>query len=127
TREYNVDVGVFTPSHFYALYQPELFGTRLPGVALFLEGEPFPVELTRVIGRTDCTIINAYGPSEATMLCSTHIVNGAEDGMRVAIGEPLANVTLRIVNSKGIEQPIGSVGELWVEGPLVGSGYTSRA
>jgi amino acid adenylation domain-containing protein/non-ribosomal peptide synthase protein (TIGR01720 family) len=119
------DVGLYTPGHFLALYQPDVFGTRLPRRVLLLEGEALTREAVRpaLAGESRCRLVNGYGPTETTMLCATFTCEGAPPDERVPIGWPLANVTLRVVNEEGVDQPLGAVGELWISGPTVGEGY----
>ncbi|KAI1340225.1 peptide synthetase [Xylariaceae sp. FL0016] len=70
-------------------------------------------------------VINAYGPSECTVGCAVNSDVGAEsDKPAVSIGRGVGG-TLWIVDPSNQEKliPVGSVGELLVEGPIVGPGY----
>ena len=70
-------------------------------------------------------VINAYGPTEATIVCLTHTIE-APDAHRTRsypIGKPLEGVLMKIVGEDGeITQP-GPEGELWIGGPQVMIGY----
>lgn len=70
-------------------------------------------------------IINAYGPTEATIVCLTHQVDVIEHERKAAypIGRPLRNVVLKIMASgKEVREP-GENGELWIGGDQVMRGY----
>ncbi|QUC20481.1 uncharacterized protein UV8b_04722 [Ustilaginoidea virens] len=66
------------------------------------------------------TIINAYGPAE----CTTSVTCGKVRLPTITIGRGIGVCTW-VVNAHNPEMlvPLGEVGELWIEGPLVGQGY----
>ncbi|ETS76399.1 hypothetical protein PFICI_11786 [Pestalotiopsis fici W106-1] len=68
-------------------------------------------------------LINVYGPSECTINSTSTIINPNEKHQR-GIGNGIGAATW-IVASNGELAPIGAVGELWLEGPIVGAGYLS--
>ncbi|WEH38919.1 MupA/Atu3671 family FMN-dependent luciferase-like monooxygenase [Streptomyces sp. AM 2-1-1] len=82
--------------------------------------------------------VNVYGPTEATVLCVSETVapgssaspapgDGACRGEDViAIGRPVDNVRLRVVDEFDKPVPVGATGELQVGGPGVGRGYLHR-
>ncbi|CAM5237086.1 Amino acid adenylation domain-containing protein OS=Streptomyces alboniger OX=132473 GN=CP975_10200 PE=4 SV=1 [Streptomyces alboniger] len=73
--------------------------------------------------------VNVYGPTEVTVLCTTQPVEplGAEGAADpIPIGRPVDNVTLRVLDADGREVPAGEVGELYVGGPGVATGYLGR-
>ncbi|RYP70205.1 hypothetical protein DL771_005592 [Monosporascus sp. 5C6A] len=70
-------------------------------------------------------VINAYGPSECTVGCAVNSDVGAESTKpHVSIGKGVG-AALWIVDPADHNRlvPIGTVGELLVEGPIVGPGY----
>ncbi|RYO92810.1 hypothetical protein DL764_008084 [Monosporascus ibericus] len=70
-------------------------------------------------------VINAYGPSECTVGCAVNGAVGAESTKpQVSIGRGVG-AALWIVDPADHNKlvPIGTVGELLVEGPIVGPGY----
>ncbi|KAH9889723.1 non-ribosomal peptide synthase [Xylariomycetidae sp. FL2044] len=71
-------------------------------------------------------VINAYGPSECTVGCAVNSDVGAESKRKanVSIGRGVGG-SLWIVDPADHDRlvPIGAVGELLVEGPIVGPGY----
>jgi D-alanine--poly(phosphoribitol) ligase subunit 1 len=70
-------------------------------------------------------IINAYGPTEATIVCLTHQIDVIDNHRKTAypIGKPLRNVVLKIMAAdREIHEP-GENGELWIGGEQVMRGY----
>src|SRR5687768_18189204 len=67
-----------------------------------------------------------YGPTEGTILASTHPV--PVDGMVAGhpIGRPLGNVRLYVCDAFGDPQPAGVAGELLIGGMGVARGYLGR-
>ncbi len=73
-------------------------------------------------------LMNAYGPSECSddvTLFPIHQV-GDEDGLRVSIGTPVANLQVSILDRNWQLAPIGVPGELCVRGIGVGRGYLAQ-
>ncbi|MEU6126202.1 amino acid adenylation domain-containing protein, partial [Streptomyces sp. NPDC047123] len=73
--------------------------------------------------------LNVYGPTEVTVLCTAGTVEPRTPGgpdVPIPIGRPAHNVTLRVLDAHGREVPAGEVGELYVGGPGVATGYLGR-
>lgn len=70
------------------------------------------------------TIINAYGPAECTP--TALISKFHADGVRIGRGHGSCAWIVDAENSSRLA-PVGSVGELWLEGPIVGDGYLNDA
>ncbi|KID74513.1 Nonribosomal peptide synthetase 6 [Metarhizium brunneum] len=80
-----------------------------------------------VLGAWICSartrLINAYGPTECTIMCAANLnVDGIEnlDSIGQGIG---ATLWIADVNNINRLAPIGAIGELVIEGPLIGLGY----
>jgi surfactin family lipopeptide synthetase A len=71
-------------------------------------------------------LVNAYGPSEATITSLTHTVDPTADQDHVPIGRPLPAVATAVVSAQG--ELIGAGrGELWLGGDQLASGYLSAS
>ncbi|KAG5652249.1 NRPS protein [Sphagnurus paluster] len=69
-------------------------------------------------------LANFYGPSEATIGCCARYMDRTTP--RANIGRAFANVSAYVVDADLNVLPRGAVGELVIEGPLVGRGYHGR-
>jgi amino acid adenylation domain-containing protein/non-ribosomal peptide synthase protein (TIGR01720 family) len=115
-----VSVLTQTPSAVGAL-SPE----GLESVALVVGGEACPVELVDrwAPGRK---MINAYGPTETTMVVVLSAPLSAGSGV-VPIGSPMPGAALFVLDGWLRPVPAGVVGELYVAGAGVAYGYVGRA
>ncbi|KAH8200539.1 hypothetical protein TruAng_005316 [Truncatella angustata] len=114
----NVNWAFFTPS-FLRLVNPSEF----PGLeTVAAGGEAMTTEVARVWAPR-VNLVNAYGPCECAITCASTLVK-ADALSHSSIGKAIGCV-LWIVDAKNHERlaPIGTVGELLIEGPIVGRGY----
>lgn len=76
-------------------------------------------------------IYNLYGPTEATIYCTYYHIkdtnNCKQHNGMVAIGRPFEDTEVLITNEQGNMLPDGEMGEMWVSGPQVMSGYLNNA
>jgi len=72
-------------------------------------------------------LLNVYGPSECSVACTSKHVVAAENVDPANIGRPYRAVTW-IVDENDHERlrPVGTVGELLIEGPALARGYLNR-
>lgn len=70
-------------------------------------------------GRT--RLINAYGPSEATVATTIKLCN--LDTSPANIGQAISNVTVRLLDEALEEVPDGELGEIYISGVSVALGY----
>ena len=66
-----------------------------------------------------------YGQTEATARL-TYLDPSRWGDKRGSVGKPIAGVFLRIVSEKGETMPAGSVGEIWVSGENLMTGYWQK-
>jgi amino acid adenylation domain-containing protein len=67
-------------------------------------------------------LLNAYGPTEATVMATMHeVVAPVADS--IPIGRELPAVTIAIVDADGRPVADGEVGEIWIAGSHVSAGY----
>ncbi len=73
------------------------------------------------------TLVNNYGPAEATVVATSGIVRGEHDAATPpTIGRPIDGVRLRIVDDQLRPVADGAVGELLIGGAGVARGYLKR-
>lgn len=100
--------------------------SRLRSISVLnLSGEAvLPRDVARVPPGTK--VINAYGPAETNVVTIQDL--SALPAGEVSIGRG-AGVCTWVVDVEKIDTlvPIGTIGELWIEGPLVGRGYLNDA
>jgi len=74
---------------------------------------------------TNTTIINAYGPTECTVITTTYKVTDYWTGQSVTvpIGYPIGNYKLYVVKSDGTLADVGEEGELYIETFALAKGY----
>jgi non-ribosomal peptide synthase protein (TIGR01720 family) len=116
-RKYKVNYAVLTPSvaWFPASELPDSLRT------IHFGGEPLKAAMVKELS-TRATVINAYGPAECSTV-STAVVTDPKDEDDPTIGTGLGACTW-VVRSDGSDLvAIGEIGELWLEGPIVGQGY----
>jgi amino acid adenylation domain-containing protein len=69
-------------------------------------------------------LVNAYGPTEATITCTAFEVSGAMHAEgAVPIGRPLPGVTAHVIDARGAPVPAGVAGELHIGGDRLALGY----
>lgn len=96
---------------------------RVEGI--YLAGEPVPQDLAETWTARGCTVMNCYGPTEASVLSVVGHINAGDDAR--IIGRPLRNVRALILETHGLgEVPYGAVGELCLAGPQLARGYLNR-
>lgn len=76
-------------------------------------------------------LLNTYGPTEATVICTTAHLAGPQFNVQaltdgVPIGTPLAGVDLLVVDEHLRPVPQGQAGELCISGPTLALGYLNR-
>jgi len=71
--------------------------------------------------RANIALYNSYGPTEICITSSSYRVTGKESV--VPIGQPLANVSYWVLDGAGQLLPQGAIGELYIGGSSLASGY----
>ncbi|CAF0800795.1 unnamed protein product, partial [Adineta steineri] len=92
-------------------------------------GESFSVKLATLIGNNhiqNCTVINCYGPAEATVNSTCHIVDISGKTQSISIGRPSPNYQCLILNEFLQNIYINEEGEMFVGGVGVFAGYLGR-
>ncbi|TYC75466.1 amino acid adenylation domain-containing protein [Stappia sp. BW2] len=101
----------------------------LPLRLLIVGGEALAPEVVDLWSRSalaGCRLINAYGPTEATITALTHSVKPNSRDHSVPIGRPLPGMEVYILDRDGNLVPDGVVGELHLGGERLAIGYHER-
>ncbi len=106
----------FLPTQFAELFL-ELRNTSLK--SLIVGGD----KLRKFIPQ-ECQVINAYGPTEATVQTNYFIVKKQYEN--IPIGKPIQNVTNYILDENLNLLPVGMTGELYIGGVGVARGYINN-
>jgi amino acid adenylation domain-containing protein len=117
--ELDINVAMLTPSALGLLQ-----GCELPRLhTLVVGGESCPLQSARrmSVGRR---LINAYGPTEATVFATAGEYQRADDS--VSIGRPILNVQIYVLDGRQEMVPIGVVGELCIGGNGLARGYLKQ-
>ncbi len=118
-----------TPSFARLLLQSPATSEALRSLkTLMVGGEALPVGLAeQLIGTVAGEVINMYGPTETTIWSTTHRVTREPSSTgAVAIGRPLANQQVYVLDANRQPMPVGIPGELWIGGDGVARGYWQR-
>lgn len=92
---------------------------------ILIGGEALPLSLLQWLQtRTKAKIYNMYGPTETTVWSS---VADLTDAQEVTIGRPIANTRFYILDAHRNLVPEGVLGELYIAGDGVASGYLGQA
>ena len=72
-------------------------------------------------------LINNYGPTECTVVATSAAVKAPLiDQPAPAIGRPILNTRIYLLDECGRQAAVGEVGEIYIGGPGVGRGYRNR-
>ncbi len=91
---------------------------------IMLGGEPIPESLLRLLKKyTGARIVNAYGPTEATVYSSFMDLTHTD---HVTIGHPICNMRMYVLDRNRRPVPVGVLGEGYISGVGVAAGYLNR-
>jgi amino acid adenylation domain-containing protein len=94
------------------------------GMKALCGGEALPVALANRLVSAGLELWNMYGPTETTIWSTCEHVD--TEGQTLAIGRPIANTTLYILDERMALVAIGEAGELWIGGDGLARGYRGR-
>ena len=127
-----IDVLKIVPSHLSALLAAEPHGDILPRKYLILGGEALSWELVDRIFETKPAfeLINHYGPTETTVGSLTFAVKphaaSSTHSLTAAIGQPIDNTQVYILDPQLNVVPIGVSGQLHIGGAGLSWGYLNQ-
>ncbi|MEO1524269.1 MAG: amino acid adenylation domain-containing protein [Planctomycetota bacterium] len=118
---------VYLPPYFLRRLEQRVAETRGSTLRRLLVGvEPIEQSLlaTIAVHARKLSLINGYGPTEATVCATLERIDPADKTPGPAsIGRPVAGNRLRIVDRNGCDVPPGVRGELWIGGAGLAKGY----
>lgn len=87
-------------------------------------GAPMPVATIATLARElpGLTLMNCYGSTETTSPATLMPAGRTADHLDT-VGAPLGCVEMRVMDEAGREVPPGTIGEIWIKGPMVARGY----
>lgn len=106
----------------------EAYWRNSPMRLLCLGGDVLNLEIIRHLKAlgSQCRLVNAYGPTEATVTATTYELSDHQFDTSVPIGSALAQRQLYVLDSQGRLMPPGAVGELYIGGPCLARGYLNQ-
>jgi len=123
------------PTVFFKLLSTYLTDDHLSKLkslkTIFVAGEALQGEVVRAWQRrfgTDITIINAYGPTEATVSATANAITHElpADQANISIGTPMSNVKIYIVDRNMNLAPVNVVGEICISAVGLAKGYLNQ-
>ncbi|MCH5235019.1 MAG: amino acid adenylation domain-containing protein [Muribaculaceae bacterium] len=124
-KETNADAFNTTPSRMLQFMELPAFADAIGQCKVIMcGGEKYADGLLDKLraAATEAQIFNTYGPTEITVSSNCKDLTHTD---RVSVGKPLLNVTEFVVDKDGNELPAGIVGELYISGLGVATGYNN--
>lgn len=121
---YQLDVLDTTPSLLKQLLSAGLLTQTAPGLVL-IGGEAIDDHTwAQLAGSEHTRFVNVYGPTEATVNATACVVRDVPD--HPALGRPLANVQVYLLDETMQPVPTGAIGEIYLGGAGVARGYLAQ-
>ncbi|KAL2628743.1 hypothetical protein R1flu_013429 [Riccia fluitans] len=124
-RNQRVTVTLLPPSVMATLND---FSSSLPLLRTIIAGgEACSLALAHKWSTTERKFINAYGPTECTVITTMHVFDPTSDDLKtVPLGEPLPGWQVHLLNDH--LQPVqdGEVGEIYISGVGLSLGYHNK-
>ncbi len=111
-----------TPATWRALIESGWRGAK--DTTVLCGGEALSRDLADQLLPRCAALWNMYGPTETTIWSTVERVTAGSE--RIAIGRPIANTSIYILDASGNPVPAGVVGEIHIGGAGVAQGYHHR-
>jgi len=122
--QHNVNVLQATPATWQLLIQNGWQPGK--GLKALCGGEPLSPQLGNQLLACGVDLYNMYGPTETTVWSTVNHITDAIKSNNVAIGRPIANTSIFILDDAMQPVPIGVAGELYIGGDGLAQGYIGR-
>ena len=127
-NEYKINTIYWVPSALCIVANLDTFNYILPKYLekVLFAGEVMPMPQLNIWRKYVKNVMyaNLYGPTETTDICTYYIVNRKfKDNETLPIGKNCNNLDILLVNEKGEKATKDEIGEIFVRGSFVGSGY----
>ncbi|MGP4045444.1 amino acid adenylation domain-containing protein [Streptomyces sp. 2A115] len=122
-RAERIDVMQATPSLWRALLDADAAALR--GLRVITGGEAISEPLAADLAAAAHSVLNVYGPTETTIWSASSEVDTERAGAP-AIGLPIANTQVYVLDSALRPVPDGVLGELYIAGDGLARGYHDR-
>lgn len=122
-----VTVAHFVPSMLRAFLSDPGAGSCTSLRHVITSGEALTADLRdHFFATVPAELHNLYGPTEASVEATYFDCVRGDDDPLVPIGRPIANVTTHLLDGNMLPVPIGVLGELYLGGIGVATGYLNR-
>jgi amino acid adenylation domain-containing protein len=101
-------------------------GNCFSSVRALAGGEALPADVARNLVASSAGAMNVYGPTETTVWSTAEVLGGSFPGPVAAIGRPIADTQVFVMDEGLRLVPPGVAGELYVAGAGVARGYVNR-
>ncbi|MEW2160000.1 amino acid adenylation domain-containing protein [Streptomyces sp. NPDC007189] len=120
-RRHDVTVVQATPAFWQILAMHEPSAAK--GLRVLVGGEALPARLAETLAGQAADVLNVYGPTETTIWSTMAPVRAGEG---VAIGAPIGNTQVYVLDAGLRPVPRGVQGELYIAGDGLARGYFGR-
>ncbi|HYX25648.1 MAG TPA: amino acid adenylation domain-containing protein [Thermoanaerobaculia bacterium] len=121
-RDSEATVMQATPATWHLLIEAGWTGGE--GLKVLCGGEALPERLAAELCQRSDSVWNLYGPTETTVWSAARRVRAEE---RVAVGPPIANTGLYLLDAGLRPVPVGIPGQLWIGGEGLARDYREQA
>ncbi len=123
--QFNISVMQATPTTWQMLI--ENGWKNESKIKVICGGEALSTNLAKKLKAISNDVWNFYGPTETTVWSTYYKIDAVDENYPViAIGKPISNTQIYVLNEKMQQQPAGEVGELYIGGAGVAAGYLNR-
>jgi amino acid adenylation domain-containing protein len=123
-RDQGVTMVQATPSSWRMLVEQGGLAGLPRGIRILAGGEALPADLAAALIGHAGAMWNLYGPTETTIWSARHRLDAADP--RPALGLPIGNTMLHVLDDALNLLPPGAIGELHIGGAGLARGYRGR-